>query len=106
MVDVAKGVEHCHANGIIIVDLKPSNVILVHDGNRLVGKVSDLGLAMGEGGESKRVLGTPSARKKYRRRQSARGPEKRPELRTRLAHFENTYQHLPGGGRSGYFGWG
>lgn len=48
MADVAEGTGHCHDNGIVICDLKPSNVILVHDGSRYVGKVADFGLALGE----------------------------------------------------------
>lgn len=48
MADVAEGTGHCHDNSIVICDLKPSNVILVHDGARYVGKVADFGLALGE----------------------------------------------------------
>lgn len=51
LADIAMGVAHCHANNVIVCDLKPANVILVHDGNRYVAKVSDFGLACGECGK-------------------------------------------------------
>lgn len=51
LVDTAMGLAHCHENDVIVCDLKPNNIILVHDGLRYVGKVSDFGLACGEYGK-------------------------------------------------------
>lgn len=48
LTDVAKGLKHCHDHHVVVCDVKPENVILVHDGTRYVGKVADFGLAMGE----------------------------------------------------------
>lgn len=51
MIDIAMGLEHCHAKGVVLCDLKPANVILCHDGSRFVAKVSDFGLACGKCGK-------------------------------------------------------
>ncbi|CAM9376499.1 unnamed protein product, partial [Hapterophycus canaliculatus] len=59
MADVAEGTGHCHDNGIVVCDLKPSNVILVHNGARYVGKVADFGLAYGIGQTRGARCGTP-----------------------------------------------
>ena len=42
------GLAHCHAHGVVVCDVKPNNVILVHDGSRYVGKLADFGLACGK----------------------------------------------------------
>ena len=42
------GLAHCHAHGVVVCDVKPNNVIFVHDGSRYVGKLADFGLACGK----------------------------------------------------------
>ncbi len=45
--DIARGLEHAHANGVIHRDVKPQNVWLAPDGT---AKIGDFGLAIAEGG--------------------------------------------------------
>ncbi len=45
--DIARGLEHAHANGVIHRDVKPQNVWLAPDGT---AKIGDFGLAMADGG--------------------------------------------------------
>ena len=63
---IASGVAHAHASGVIHRDLKPGNVLLALDGDEVVPKVADFGLAkaVGEGSHFKTrtgaTFGTPA----------------------------------------------
>ena len=45
MVDTARGVNYLHNQEIIHRDIKPENVLLKHNGDRFVCKISDFGIA-------------------------------------------------------------
>lgn len=46
--EAANGLSHVHESGIIHQDIKPSNILIVHEGAKLVAKIADFGLACGE----------------------------------------------------------
>jgi len=46
---ICGGLDHAHAHGIIHRDLKPENVLLVRAGDRLLAKLTDLGIARLDG---------------------------------------------------------
>src|SRR5262249_35647323 len=48
LIHAAKALEHAFAQGIIHRDIKPSNFMLARDGNKMVVKMTDLGLARAE----------------------------------------------------------
>jgi tetratricopeptide (TPR) repeat protein len=43
---LCKALEHAHAHGVVHRDLKPENILIAHDGDPLVTKLSDLGVAL------------------------------------------------------------
>ncbi|HJK91019.1 MAG TPA: protein kinase [Polyangiaceae bacterium LLY-WYZ-15_(1-7)] len=45
LADVARGLGHAHARGIVHRDVKPANVLVVRDGHRERAKVTDFGIA-------------------------------------------------------------
>ena len=65
--EVCRGVEALHESNVAHLDLKPENVVLVvnerageTDGNKLIAKVGDFGLARSEGSQRRREgTGTP-----------------------------------------------
>ncbi|CAM9320123.1 unnamed protein product, partial [Ectocarpus sp. 12 AP-2014] len=59
LADVVAGTRHCNDNGVVLCDLKFSNVILVHNGARYVAKVSDFGLSCAIGHNRYPRCGTP-----------------------------------------------
>lgn len=57
---VARGLEHAHAMGVVHGDIKPSNILISDDGE--TAKITDFGIAylMGQGGgQTPRLFGTP-----------------------------------------------
>ncbi|CBJ33714.1 serine/threonine protein kinase [Ectocarpus siliculosus] len=59
LADVVAGTRHCNDNGVVLCDLKFSNIILVHNGARYVAKVSDFGLSCAIGHNRYPRCGTP-----------------------------------------------
>lgn len=53
--DIAKGLAHAHAHGVVHRDVKPQNVWLAPDGT---AKIGDFGLAVAEGGTRVTAVGT------------------------------------------------
>ncbi len=47
---ILAGVEAVHAAGLVHCDLKPDNVLLVQEGDRIVPKVTDFGISVRQGG--------------------------------------------------------
>jgi tetratricopeptide (TPR) repeat protein len=43
---LCEALEHAHAHGVVHRDLKPENILIAHDGDPLVTKLTDLGVAL------------------------------------------------------------
>lgn len=56
--DIASGLAHAHAHGVLHRDIKPSNIMLVRGDSRIIAKIVDFGLAKSYDGTDLRLTQT------------------------------------------------
>ncbi len=98
MIQATRALEHAHANGIIHRDIKPSNFLLQRKNNKLVVKMTDLGLALDVQSEEFRVTrdGTTVGTVDYIAPEQAKD-SKAADIRSDLYSLGCTWYHMLAG---------